>query len=660
MAELDFLLSSKLNESQKQAVSTTDVNMLVLAGAGSGKTRVITEKIIHLIRSRKAFPSQVLAITFTNKAADEMKSRVSKILEASEISGLNIRTFHSFGLFFLRMFIDKLKTFTSSFSIVDASMQRSLIKKIIPESEKKDIDLKRVQYLISKLKQELFYPAFSSVDEDLVAKRILGKFYPEKILSYFRQYDQSLRDSNCLDFDDLIGYPVLLLKKHPELREYLARRWKYLLVDEYQDSDRLQEELIQFFVSAGTYTTVVGDDSQSIYGFRGACVENILSFSKRVANVEIVVLEKNYRSTQPILALANESIKNNPVVYQKKLYTDQVEGEKPLFKQFTSDIEEAMWVSENILSLVESGEQLNDIAVLFRSNYQTRLVEEFLLKNAISYRVVKGMRFYERKEIKTIISYLSAIVNHNDRLALLEIINTPPRGLGAKSLEIVSDHLSSVEGGDTFKALSSKELTEKLSKRAAKSLEEFSNNLQSIRDLIDLNESVEFIISEILDKFGLYDFYRSIKDEIEREERLNSLDQFIQAAKRHENQSDLHPLVDFLQYISLSGQDEDKGTLQDSVSLITVHNAKGLEYKNVHIIGLEENVFPHYLSSDEEEVREERRLFYVGTTRAKKKLFLSAALRKLRFGSIETFDISRFIEEVPRDLLHLDSVFLFD
>lgn len=660
MAQQDFVLSSNLNKSQLQAVSTTDANMLVLAGAGSGKTRVITEKIIHLIRSGKALPSEVLAITFTNKAADEMKNRVVKMLDVSESSGLNIRTFHSFGVLFLRLFIGKLNCFTSSFSIVDAAMQRSLIKKIIPESEKKDVDFKRVQYLISKLKQQLFYPAFSSVDEDAVAKKALGKFYPEKLFSYFRQYDQALRESNCLDFDDLIGYVVLLLKKHPQLRDYLSRRWKYLLVDEYQDSDRLQEELIQFFVAAGTYTTVVGDDSQSIYGFRGACVENILSFSKRVANVELVVLEKNYRSTQPILALANESIKNNPVVYQKKLYTDQLEGEKPLFKQLTSDIEEAMWVSENILELAQRGQSLNEIAVLFRSNYQTRLLEEFLLKNVIPYRVIKGMRFYERKEIKTVISYLSAIVNHNDRIALLAIINTPPRGLGAKSLAIIDDHLSSVDGGDTFKALTSKELAKKLSSKAAKSLDNFSKHLQMIRELIDQNQPVELVIGQMLDKFGIYDFYRSLKDEVEREERLNSLDQFIQAAKRHESQGDLHPLIDFLQYISLSGQDEDKGSLQDSVSLITVHNAKGLEYENVHIIGLEENVFPHYLSSDEEEIREERRLFYVGTTRAKKRLFLSAALRKLRFGSIETFDISRFIEEVPRNLFHEESVFLFD
>ncbi|MBP3461099.1 MAG: UvrD-helicase domain-containing protein [Bacilli bacterium] len=618
-----------LNKEQKEAVLTTEGPLLVIAGAGSGKTRVLTTRIAYLIEELKVDPYNILAITFTNKAAREMKERVIKLI-GNSFYGMQISTFHSFGLSILRKNC-KLLGYEDNFTIIDSDDSLTIIKKII-----KDLNLDSKIYNPKAIKNRISGAKNELLDPDSYSKYANSDF-EEKVVEIYRKYQDKLLNNNSVDFDDLLMLPIKLLKNNEDVLKKYQERFKYVLIDEYQDTNEAQYVLTKMVSAKYKNICVVGDESQSIYSFRGANYKNILNFEKDYKNTKTILLEENYRSTKYILNAANDIIKNNINRKDKKLWTSNSEGNKVKYYRASNEKDEAYHVTKEIKDLIVNGVKKSEIAILYRTNAQSRNMEEALLKENIPYKVVGSFFFYKRKEIKDLIAYLKLIYNSNDDTSLSRIINVPKRGIGTKTIENLeilanSKNISMYDAISKGKELEFKKLIEEIK------LEE--KNL-SLTELIDL----------ILDKTGIKEELISEKS-LESDIRLENLEEFKSITKNFEERYGIISLQAFLEEISLVSDIEEHNDNTDLVTLMTVHSAKGLEFDNVFIIGLEEGLFPHTNSlTNHEEIEEERRLIYVAITRAKRRLELVNAKKRVIYGNESNNLPSRFINEINKDNL---------
>jgi DNA helicase-2/ATP-dependent DNA helicase PcrA len=638
-------LLANLNEQQQAAVKTTEGPLLIMAGAGSGKTRVLTHRIAYLMAEKRVAPWNILAITFTNKAAREMKERVQALLggAAEEIW---ISTFHSMCVRILRRDIDRIGI-DRNFSILDTTDQLSVLKNILKEKniDPKKFDPRAILGTISNAKNELLTP-------EKFAKK--ANSYYEKIVSdVYEEYQKRLLRNHALDFDDLIMTTIQLFERVPEVLEYYQYKFQYIHIDEYQDTNRAQYVLVKMLASRFQNICVVGDADQSIYRWRGADIENILSFEKDYPNAKVILLEQNYRSTKRILQAANEVIENNVNRKPKKLWTENPEGQKIVYYEAMNEADEAQFVAGKIKEYVDSGKRrYSDFAILYRTNAQSRVMEEVLLKSNIPYQIVGGLKFYDRKEIKDILAYLRVIANPNDDISLLRIINVPKRGIGASSIDKIVSYASE-NGLSVFEALGELEHIG-LSARIAASLIEFRRQLEQWAQLQDY-VSVTELVEEVLDKSGYREMLKAEKT-LEAQSRLENIDEFLSVTKHFENVSEDKSLIAFLTDLALISDidqlNDTNGEDQDAVVLMTLHSAKGLEFPVVFLIGMEEGIFPHGRSlDDEDEMEEERRLAYVGITRAEEELFLTSAQMRTLFGHTSINPVSRFIREIPEELV---------
>ena len=623
---------STLNDKQKEAVEWADGPLLVLAGAGSGKTRVLTTKLAYLVNETEVNPYNILAITFTNKAAKEMKERAYKMLGSSAYQ-MQISTFHSLGLLLIRENYDKLG-FDKNFTILDSDDSLTIIKKILKDMnlDPKVYNPRAIRNKISSAKNELMDSNYYS--------RFANSEYEEIVLSVFQKYEQKVLKNNSMDFDDLLLLPIKLFKKYPEILEKYQERFKYILVDEYQDTNEAQYILIKMLSEKYKNICVVGDLDQSIYGFRGANFRNILNFEKDYPNAKVIPLEENYRSTGNILNVANDIIKHNKQRKEKNLWTKNDNGPKIRYHRAYDEKDEANYVMEEIKKLIISGEPKSSIAVLYRTNAQSRNMEEALLRENIPYKVVGSFYFYNRKEIKDLISYLKLIYNSNDDVSLMRVINVPKRQIGPKTIEnlatkAVEKGVSLYEAIDSGKQLEFKKLISKIKKES---------------ENVSLTELVEMILVET----GMRRELESSKT-LEAEVRLENLEEFKSITKNFEENNGVISLEEFLLEISLVSDIEEHKNNNDVVTLMTIHSAKGLEFDHVFIIGLEEGLFPHSNCLDSsDEIEEERRLCYVAVTRAKKTLTLVNAERRMLYGNTNCNPPSRFIGEISDKYLDKD------
>ena len=621
-------LLDELNDKQYEAVTCTEGPSLVIAGAGSGKTKVLTHKIAYLISEKNIKPWNILAITFTNKAANEMKERVRNLVETAS-EDIWMGTFHSICVRILRKTIDRIG-FDSSFVIFDTSDQKTMIKKILKEQNLDDkiFTDKSVLYEISNAKNEMLTP-------EQYAVRSNGDFRKEKIAEIYALYQRRLKENNAIDFDDIINFTIEILLDNPDILEYYSDKFKYVLVDEYQDTNKAQ-------------LTVVGDNDQGIYSFRGADISNILNFEKDFPGTKIIKLEQNYRCTQSVLNAANEVIKNNETKYEKKLWTSNEAGSLPKVYRGDNEYDEANYIVEQINSLKRTDYyKYSDFAILYRMNTQSRSIEDIFRRENIPYRIIGGLKFYERKEIKDIIAYLRLIHNTSDNLSLTRIINEPKRGVGKTSLDNV-EQLANSNGISMYEVI--KRADEFGLNRVFGNTREFINAIEELRDMKD-KIVISELIKETLKKTG---YMQALKGEntIEAENRIENLDEFLTVAIEFEEQSADNSLTEFLEGITLSSDLDGMEDAEESVTLMTLHSAKGLEFPVVFLVGMEEGIFPGYKSIGEpKELEEERRLCYVGITRAKEKLFMTCAKQRTIFGSTSYNAVSRFINEIPANML---------
>lgn len=620
-----------LNEMQKKAVEETEGPLLVLAGAGSGKTRVLTTKIAYLIDKMHINPYNILAITFTNKAAKEMKERINNMLGIISNS-IQISTFHSFGLTVIRENCELLNL-KNNFTILDSDDSLTIIKKIMKELNinAEQLKPKFVRSQISGAKNELLSP----IQYEKFAMTELEK----KIVEIYKIYEKRLQLSNSVDFDDLLILPIILFRKEKDVLKRYQERFKYILIDEYQDTNEAQYTLVKMISDKYKNICVVGDNDQSIYSFRGANYKNILEFEKDYKNAKTIMLEENYRSTKNILKVANEIIVNNNKRKNKILWTDNSEGSKVKYYRANDEKDESLYVVKQINELLDSGCKLNEIAILYRTNAQSRTIEERLLRENIPYKVIGSFYFYNRREIKDLISYLKLIYNTYDDTSLLRVINVPKRGIGEKTIQNLTEKANignkclydTIESG---KELIFKNVIEKIKKESEDC---------SLTDLIDL----------ILNETGMKT--ELLKDKsLESEIRLENLEEFKSITKNFEEKYGIISLDEFLDEISLVSDVEEHKNDTDVVTLMTVHSAKGLEFDNVLIVGMEEGIFPHFNSlMDQSQIEEERRLCYVAVTRAKKNLWLINAKKRLLYGKDNYNPPSRFLTEIDSNDLDM-------
>ena len=623
-----------LNDKQQEAVTTTEGPLLVIAGAGSGKTKVLTTRIAYLIEEIGIAPLNILAITFTNKAAKEMKERVVNLLGPMAYQ-IQISTFHSFGLSLIRDNYELLG-YKKEFTILDSDDSLLIIKKIIKDMnlDPKMYNPKSIRNKISSAKNEMMEP----IDLEKFAYSDIDK----KTIEIYEKYKQKLEVNNSLDFDDLLLKPIELFNSHPEILEKYQDRFKYILIDEYQDTNEVQYTLTKMLSKKNRNICVVGDESQSIYAFRGSNYRNILNFEKDYPNSKIILLEQNYRSTKTILNAANDVIKNNKQRKDKNLWTDNEVGDKIIFHKSSDEKDESLYVTREINKLIADGASLNDIVVLYRTNAQSRNIEEAMLRESLPYKVIGSFYFYNRKEIKDLIAYLKLIYNSDDDVSLTRIINSPKRGIGAKTLEQLSTKASILGTSiyniiDSGKELKFKELIEEL-KRESETL--------SLTELVDL----------VLNKTGLKAELES-EETLEAEARLENLEEFKSITKNFEERNGIISLSDFLAEISLVADIEEHKGLEDVITLMTIHSAKGLEFKYVFVIGMEEGIFPHSRClTNDDELEEERRLCYVAITRAKKKLWLVSAKRRVLYGLDSMNPTSRFVGEIGDEYIEKEEI----
>ncbi|MFJ7830847.1 DNA helicase PcrA [Peribacillus sp. NPDC097264] len=638
-------LLTGLNEQQQKAVKATDGPLLIMAGAGSGKTRVLTHRIAYLMVEKEIAPWNILAITFTNKAAREMKERIRAILGGAS-EDIWISTFHSMCVRILRRDIDRMG-FNRNFSILDTTDQQSVVKQILKDRnlDPKKYDYRAILGSISSAKNELVGP------EEY--QKTASDFFTKITADVYTEYQKRLRKNSALDFDDLIMMTIQLFQIVPEVLEYYQRKFQYIHVDEYQDTNRAQYMLVKLLASRFRNLCVVGDSDQSIYRWRGADIANILSFEKDYPNATMIFLEQNYRSTKKILEAANKVIDNNQNRKPKNLWTENVAGNKLSYFRADNEQGEAQFVAGKINELTLKGERkYSDIAILYRTNAQSRVMEEVLLKSNINYAIVGGTKFYDRKEIKDLLAYLRLIANPDDDISLRRVINVPKRGIGATSMDKVADYANQYDIS-IYKALESIEMIG-ISGKATKAAREFHTlitNYTNQQEFLSVTELVE----EVIEKTGYREMLRAEKT-IESQSRLENIDEFLSVTKAFESNSEDKSLVGFLTDLALVADidklDENPEDANDAVTLMTLHSAKGLEYPVVFLLGLEEGVFPHSRSlMDEEEMEEERRLAYVGITRAENELFLSNAQMRTLYGRTNMNPVSRFISEIPAELL---------
>lgn len=648
MESITHQLLDGMNPQQKEAVKQTEGPLLIMAGAGSGKTRVLTHRIAYLIVEKQVYPSKILAITFTNKAAREMKERIDRILGDGFGDQMWVSTFHSMCVRILRRYADLLG-YSKSFTILDGTDQLSVIKAILKQEniDPKQYEPRALLSIISSAKNQL------KTASDFVAEANPMNPYEKVAGRVYTAYEKRLRKNQSMDFDDLIMRTIELFQKEPEVLDFYQSKFHYIHVDEYQDTNKAQYELVEMLAAKFKNICVVGDSDQSIYRWRGADIGNILSFEKDYPNAKVIMLEQNYRSTQRILQAANEIIGNNKSRYPKVLRTENQEGEKVQLYRAYSEQDEAQFVVGKIQQLMQDeGRKFHDFAILYRTNAQSRGMEETLVKSNMQYVIVGGTKFYDRKEIKDLLAYLRLIANNDDDISLARIINEPKRNIGATSFDRLA--MYAIQHDITvFEALKDVTLIPGMSPRAIKSVNEFYqliHNLTEMQDYLAVSEIVE----EVIERSGYRAMLRR-ENTIESESRLENIEEFLTVTKAFEKRSDDKSLVAFLTDLALISDidaldEQDKS--QGSITLMTLHAAKGLEFPVVFLIGMEENIFPHSRSiGDDDEMEEERRLAYVGLTRAEEKLYLSCAQSRMIFGRTSMNQPSRFIGEISADVI---------
>lgn len=631
-----------LNPMQKEAVLHTEGPLLILAGAGSGKTRVLTHRIAYLIEEKEVNPWNILAITFTNKAAGEMRERVDSLVGFGAES-IWVSTFHSTCVRILRRYIEHLG-YTTSFSIYDSDDQKTLMKQVF-----KTLDIDTKQYkersvlgIISSAKDKLISP-----EEFLLNAG--QDFRQKKVGEIYREYQNQLKKNNALDFDDLIVKTVELFQNDSQILDYYQERFRYIMVDEYQDTNTAQFKLISLLASKYGNLCVVGDDDQSIYRFRGADIENILSFEQTFPGARVIKLEQNYRSTQNILDAANGVIRHNRGRKEKSLWTANGTGDEILFKQFDDARDEADYIARQIR---DSEFSYQDQAVLYRTNAQSRLLEERCIFYNVPYRLVGGVNFYQRKEIKDILAYLKTVANGVDDLSVLRIINVPKRGIGATSMGRVT-MFASEHGMSLYSALREARMVPGLGK-AVEKIGRFISQMECFRAMAQSEEySIQDLIEAILEETG-YEEELKAEGEIEAETRMENIQELINKAAAYEEDSQHPSLDEFLEQVALVADIDNADSSEDRVTLMTLHSAKGLEFPKVYLAGMEDGLFPGMMavsSDDPTDMEEERRLCYVGITRAKKELVITAARKRMTHGETRYCKPSRFVEEIPAELL---------
>ena len=638
--------SSSLNEKQTEAVHQTEGPVLILAGAGSGKTRVLTHRISYLIKEKQVNPWNILAITFTNKAAGEMRDRVDQIVGFGAES-VWVSTFHSMCVRFLRRFIDRLG-YENRFTIYDSDDQKSVIKDVCKmlQLDPKVYKDRSLLAVISSAKDKLISP-------ETYEQQVAGNIRQQKVAQVYREYQAQLKKNNALDFDDLIVKTVELFQSCPDVLEYYQERFRYLMVDEYQDTNIAQFHLIRLLAEKYRNLCVVGDDDQSIYKFRGADIRNILGFEEVFPDAAVIRLEQNYRSTQNILNSANVVICNNTGRKSKTLWTKNEKGEPVHFRKFLNGFEEAEYITGNISKKVQKeGYHYSDCAVLYRTNAQSRLFEEKMLMANIPYKLVGGVNFYARKEIKDLLSYLKTVNNAQDDLAVRRIINVPKRGIGATTIGRVQNYATE-QGISFYEALKVAEEIPGLGKSAAK-IQPFVTFIQTLRSQTDYL-TVTQLLEEIIEQTG---YVKELEEEDtdEARGRIENIDELISKAVTYDEGTNTPQLSEFLEEVSLVADIDTVDDNQDRVLLMTLHSAKGLEFPLVYLAGMEDGMFPSamaFLSDDPGDLEEERRLCYVGITRAMKELTLTSAQQRMIRGETRYNKISRFVQEIPRELLDM-------
>ncbi|NLU52253.1 MAG: DNA helicase PcrA [Clostridiaceae bacterium] len=631
-----------LNPEQKAAVLHTEGPLLVLAGAGSGKTRVLTHRIAYLVGEKGVRPWNILAITFTNKAASEMKERIEKLI-GPEASNIWVGTFHACCVRILRREIVRLG-YDSNFVIYDTDDQQSLIKSCLEQLKinEKNFPPRSVLHEIGRAKDELLGPQ--------EYKRLYNSDYRlSKIAAIYELYQNKLKANNALDFDDIILLTVRIMSEFPEVLDYYSDKFRYILVDEYQDTNTAQYMLVSLLAGRHGNICVVGDDDQMIYGWRGANLRNILDFEKDFDNCRIIKLEQNYRSTKTILAAANEVIKNNMGRKGKELWTQNDQGAPINRYEAQDEHDEAYFVASTMKALRSKGRSYSDMAILYRLNAQSRVLEDVLMKQGIPYKIYGGLKFYSRKEIKDVIAWLRVVQNSNDDVSLTRIINVPKRGIGKTTLTRIEQY--AVEENVSMYNIISRAHEYPDLARQSRALADFHNFVESMKDMASKTELVQFI-ENLIEKSGLV---KELEAEMTQESltRIENIKEFISVAREYEITSEEKPtLEDFLAHISLVADIDDTEEVGDRVVLMTLHSAKGLEFPIVFITGMEEGIFPSYRSAfEEEELEEERRLCYVGMTRAREELYITNAKCRMLFGSTAYNRESRFIGEIPEHLI---------
>lgn len=636
----------KLNEQQKEGVFTTEGAVLILAGAGSGKTGVLTHRIAHLIDDLGVNSYNILAITFTNKAAKEMKERVDRLVGMGADSAW-IMTFHAACVRILRRYICRIG-YDNNFTIYDTDDQKSVIKDIL---KRKNLDPKQykdrtILSVISNAKDNLISP-------DDMYQSSGGNYNTMKTAEIYREYQEQLKKNNAVDFDDIIGLTAKLFNEDKEVLRYYQERFRYIMVDEYQDTNRAQFNLIRLLAGGHGNLCVVGDDDQSIYKFRGADINNILDFEKYFNDAKIIKLEQNYRSTQKILDVANEVIKNNAGRKDKRLWTSVKDGTKVIFNVYENGYEEARGIAEDIAHRhLHDRKDYSDFAILYRTNAQSRSLEEKLIEKNIPYRIYGGINFYARREIKDILAYLKTIDNARDDLAVKRILNVPKRGIGAASVAKVDDY--AYENDITFYVALRQAKEVPGLQRAVSKVEGFVTQIEILKSKSQYI-GVGKLIEEIIETVGYSDYIDAESESDEQAtERRQNIDELISKAVQYEETVDEPSLSGFLEEVALVADIDNLDENNDMVSLMTIHSAKGLEFPIVYLAGMEDGLFPSYMSistGDESDIEEERRLCYVGITRAKETLIMSAARMRTVRGETQMNRTSRFVREIPKELL---------
>ena len=634
-----------LNEQQKLGVFTTEGPVLILAGAGSGKTRVLTHRVAYLIEEKGVAPYHIMAITFTNKAAGEMRERINAMVGMGAES-IWVSTFHSSCVRMLRRFADRLG-YDTSFAIYDADDSKTLMKDICKRLEIDTKVYKEKSFLnvISAAKNELISP-------EEFALQAAGDFNKTRQAQVYREYQARLKANNAMDFDDLIMKTVELLKFDTEVRTFYQEKFQYIMVDEYQDTNTAQFELVRLLASGRENLCVVGDDDQSIYKFRGANIYNILNFEKYFPNATVIKLEQNYRSTENILNAANGVIANNTGRKEKRLWTEAPAGDKIFYQQFDSAYEEADYIARDIAAKVRRGEYTyGDCAILYRTNGQSRLLEEKLIMSGIPYKIVGGVNFYARREVKDLLSYMKVVDNAQDDLAVQRIINVPKRGIGATSIGRAADY-AYANGMNLFEALERAQEIPSLG-RAVSKITPFVDLIHHFREVC-ANRGLACLLQEIIDATGYVEELKAENTE-EARGRIDNIDELLSKVVSYEQEAEEPTLSGFLEEVALVADIDSLDEDGSYVVLMTLHSAKGLEFANVYLSGMEDGLFPSYMSivSDhsDEEIEEERRLCYVGITRAREHLALTGARMRMMRGETQYHGISRFVREIPQELI---------